>query len=189
MDLGTVKKRLESTYYRDLHNFVQDVHLCFDNAMLYNPKHSDVNNLAKSLKKEFDAHYKEAIKTSETAIQLNKANENACLICGEIGLKFEPPVYYCNGRCGGQRIRRNAFYFTNANNTYHWCSSCFADLRQDQPIKLPDCTLYKADLGKNKKKHSEDSEESWVQCDGKKINNTDNRIYFTYPFSFLNKLC
>ena len=115
MDLGTVKKRLESTYYRDLHNFVQDVHLCFDNAMLYNPKHSDVNNLAKSLKKEFDAHYKEAIKTSETAIQLNKANENACLICGEIGLKFEPPVYYCNGRCGGQRIRRNAFYFTNAN--------------------------------------------------------------------------
>ena len=166
MDLGTVKKRLESSHYRDLHNFVLDVHLCFDNAMLYNPKNSDVHNLAKSLKKDFDSHYRQAIAHSEMAIEQNRTNENACLICGEIGLKFEPPVYYCNGRCGGQRIRRNAFYFTNSNNTYHWCSACFTDLRQDQPIKLPDCTLFKADLAKNRRKHSEDSEESWVQCDG-----------------------
>ena len=166
MDLGTVKKRLESSYYRDLSNFVLDVHLCFDNAMLYNPKNSDVHNLAKSLKKDFDSHYKQAIAHSEMAIEQNRTNENACLICGEIGLKFEPPVYYCNGRCGGQRIRRNAFYFTNSNNTYHWCSACFTDLRPDQPIKLPDCTLFKADLAKNRRKHSEDSEESWVQCDG-----------------------
>ena len=166
MDLGTVKRRLETGHYRDLHNFVQDVHLCFDNAMLYNPRNSDVHTLAKSLKREFDNQYKMAITHSEKAIEMNRLNENACLVCGEIGLKFEPPVYYCNGRCGGQRIRRNAFYYANANNTYHWCSSCFTDLRNDQPIKLPDCTLFKADLAKNKKKHCEDSEEPWVQCDG-----------------------
>ena len=167
MDLGTVKRRLETGHYRDLHNFVQDVHLCFDNAMLYNPRNSDVHTLAKNLKRDFDNQYKLAITHSEKAIELNRLNENACLVCGEIGLKFEPPVYYCNGRCGGQRIRRNAFYYTNANNTYHWCSSCFTDLRNDQPIKLPDCTLFKVDLAKNKKKHCEDSEEPWVQCDGK----------------------
>jgi hypothetical protein len=167
MDLGTVKRRLETGHYRDLHNFVQDVHLCFDNAMLYNPRNSDVHTLAKNLKREFDNHYKQAISLSEKAIELNRTNENACLVCGETCLKFEPPVYYCNGRCGGQRIRRNAFYYTNSNNTYHWCSSCFTDLRNDQPIKLPDSTLFKADLAKNKKKHSEDSEEPWVQCDGR----------------------
>jgi Bromodomain len=169
MDLGTVKRRLETGHYRDLHNFVQDVHLCFDNAMLYNPRNSDVHTLAKSLKREFDNQYKLAITHSEKAIEMSRLNENACLVCGEIGLKFEPPVYYCNGRCGGQRIRRNAFYYTNANNTYHWCNSCFTDLRNDQPIKLPDCTLFKADLGKNKKKHCEDSEEPWVQCDGRHL--------------------
>lgn len=167
MDLGTVKRRLETGHYRDLHNFVQDVHLCFDNAMLYNPRNSDVHTLAKSLKREFDNQYKLAITHSEKAIEISRLNEAACLVCGEINLKFEPPVYYCNGRCGGQRIRRNAFYYTNANNTYHWCNSCFTDLRNDQPIKLPDCTLFKADLGKNKKKHCEDSEEPWVQCDGR----------------------
>jgi hypothetical protein len=143
MDLGTVKRRLETGHYRDLHNFVQDVHLCFDNAMLYNPRNSDVHTLAKNLKREFDNHYKQAISLSEKAIELNRTNENACLVCGETCLKFEPPVYYCNGRCGGQRIRRNAFYYTNSNNTYHWCSSCFTDLRNDQPIKLPDSTLFK----------------------------------------------
>ena len=171
MDLGTVKRRLETGHYRDLHNFVQDVHLCFDNAMLYNPRNSDVHTLAKNLKRDFDNQYKLAITHSEKTIELNRLNENACLVCGEIGLKFEPPVYYCNGRCGGQRIRRNAFYYTNANNTYHWCSSCFTDLRNDQPIKLPDCTLFKVDLAKNKKKHCEDSEEPWVQCDGKSFPN------------------
>ena len=192
MDLGTVKRRLETGHYRDLHNFVQDVHLCFDNAMLYNPRNSDVHTLAKSLKREFDNQYKMAITHSEKAIEMNRLNENACLVCGEIGLKFEPPVYYCNGRCGGQRIRRNAFYYANANNTYHWCSSCFTDLRNDQPIKLPDCTLFKADLAKNKKKHCEDSEEPWVQCDGTLLLHSfllnTTLLYFTPLYSLALKL-
>ena len=37
MDLGTVKSRLSSGYYRDVQQFSADVHLTFDNAMLYNP--------------------------------------------------------------------------------------------------------------------------------------------------------
>ena len=42
MDLGTISKKLTEGSYRDLHNFVVDVHLTFDNAMNYNPKNSDV---------------------------------------------------------------------------------------------------------------------------------------------------
>ena len=37
MDLGTVKSRVNSGYYRDVQQFAADVHLTFDNAMLYNP--------------------------------------------------------------------------------------------------------------------------------------------------------
>ena len=66
----------------------------------------------------------------------DRNNPENCLFCGEYCLKFEPPVYYCNGsRCGGQRIRRNAFYYTGGNNAYHWCHSCFNDLPDDQPIR------------------------------------------------------
>ena len=57
--LGSVMKRLESGSYRDLHYFVSDVHLTFDNAMQYNPKSSDVYLLAKTLKREFDIKFKQ----------------------------------------------------------------------------------------------------------------------------------
>jgi len=91
-------------------------------------------------------------------------NPENCLFCGEFCLKFEPPVYYCNGsRCGGQRIRRNAYYYTGGNNAYHWCHSCFNDL-PDEPIRLIDCTLHKNDVKDSKKKHSDEAEEVWVQC-------------------------
>lgn len=61
--LGLVLKRLDTCSYRDLHYFVSDVHLTFNNAMTYNPKNSDVYALAKSLKREFDLKYKQ--KTAE----------------------------------------------------------------------------------------------------------------------------
>lgn len=73
-------------------------------------------------------------------------------------------MYYCNGRCGGQRIRRNAFFYTGGNNAYHWCSTCFSDLKDDQAIRLLDCTLSKAEIARSKKKHQEEAEEPWVQC-------------------------
>eukprot|EP01038_Epipyxis_sp_PR26KG_P004228 gene4228-6004_t len=166
MDLGTVVKRLDSGSYRDLQNVVKDVHLTFDNAMTYNPKNSDVHMLAKQLKKDFEQKYRVAIHDFESKINLNRKNADTCLICGESQLKFEPPVYYCNGRCGGSRIRRNAVYYSSNNNSYHWCSPCYQDLKENQPVRLPDCTLSKAELTKNKKKHTEESEEGWVECEG-----------------------
>ena len=165
MDLGTVNKKLQEGSYRDLHHFVVDVHLTFDNAMNYNPKNSDVHMLAKSLKKEFDAKYKQKVADFERNIAIMRENEDACLICGEPNLKFEPPVYYCNGTCA-QRIRRNAVFFSNNTNTYHWCNPCFNNLKEGEVVRLPDCTVSKTELSRNKKKHTEESDEGWVQCDG-----------------------
>ena len=165
MDLGTVMKKLDSGSYRDLQNFVSDVHLTFDNAMLYNPKNTDVYNLASSLKKEFDKKYKAKLADFEKQIEENRKNKEACLVCGEINLKYEPPVYYCNGTCA-QRIRRNAVFYSNAANTYHWCSLCFNAIKENETIKLPDCTISKAELAANKKKHIEESGEGWVECEG-----------------------
>eukprot|EP01036_Dinobryon_divergens_P022197 gene22197-30437_t len=163
MDLGTVLKRLESASYRDLHYFVSDVHLTFDNAMHYNPKSSDVYLLAKSLKREFDIKFKQKRSEFEKMIEEMRRNPEACLICGEEKLKFEPPVYYCNGPCS-QKIKRGAWFYSNDANTYHWCSPCFGNLKDSQPIRLPENSIAKSDL--KKKKHLEESDEGWVQCEG-----------------------
>lgn len=164
MDLGSIKKKLETNSYRELQQFVSDVYLTFDNAMLYNAKGTFVHDFAKNLKKIFDTRYKASLVAYERKQIEARSNPQACLFCGEVLLKFEPPVYYCNGKCGGQRIRRNAFYYSAGNNSYHWCSPCFSELRDDQPIRMLDCTLIKSEIAKSRKKHDEDAEEIWVQC-------------------------
>jgi E1A/CREB-binding protein len=165
MDLGSVTKRLDALSYRDLHSFVSDVHLTFNNAMMYNPKNSDVYGLAKSLKRDFDVKYRQKVNDFYATLQAMKNNTEACLICGEGRLNFEPPVYYCNGACA-QRIRRNSVFYSTSNNLYHWCSPCFNALKENSDIRLPEFTISKPELAKNKKKHIEDSDEGWVQCDG-----------------------
>ena len=160
MDLGTIKKRLDLNGYRDVQTFAFDVRLTFQNAMRYNPKNSDVYVLAKLLLKDFDTKFGRAVSYHESMMEDKRANKEACLVCGEISLKFEPPVYYCNGKCGGQRIRRNSYFYSAGNNQYHWCTACFGELKEGQLIQLPDCTISKAELAKNKKKHSEVGEAS-----------------------------
>lgn len=165
MDLGTVMKRLDNNSYKDLQSYVSDVHLTFDNAMLYNPKNSDVYLLAKTLKKEFDNRYKTRLNEFEKQLEECRKNKESCLICGENTLKFEPPVYYCNGVCA-QRIRRNATYYSNSTNTYFWCGTCYNAIKEGESIRLPDCTVTKAELSNNKKKHTEEFDEPWVECEG-----------------------
>ena len=71
-------------------------------------------------------------------------------------LKFQPPVFYCNGQCANQ-IRRMSTYYSTSNNMYHWCSPCFNALKENQTVSLPDVTVSKKELANNKKKHSEES--------------------------------
>jgi Bromodomain len=42
MDLSTIRKKLESGQYQDPWHYIEDVHLMFDNAWLYNKRTSPV---------------------------------------------------------------------------------------------------------------------------------------------------
>jgi hypothetical protein len=57
MDLGTIQKRLENEFDHHLKDFVDDVHLTFDNAMVYNPAGTVVHNMAVEVKLKFTKVY------------------------------------------------------------------------------------------------------------------------------------
>ncbi|XP_010694359.2 transcription factor GTE4 [Beta vulgaris subsp. vulgaris] len=54
MDLGTVKSRLNTNWYKSPKEFAEDVRLTFHNAMTYNPKGHDVYIMAEILSKMFE---------------------------------------------------------------------------------------------------------------------------------------
>lgn len=54
MDLGTVKSRLDTNWYKSPKEFAEDVRLTFNNAMTYNPKGQDVHAMAELLSKMFE---------------------------------------------------------------------------------------------------------------------------------------
>jgi len=163
MDLGTIQKRLENGFYHQLKDFVDDVHLTFDNAMLYNPAGTVVHNMAVELMTKFTKEYEKLIAQLKIEEERRK-NSDACALCGCEKLLFEPPVFYCNGvNCPSKRIRRNSYYYVGGNNQYHWCHLCFNDLKDSQDLPMGDIVLKKNQL--LKKKNDEVHEESWVQCD------------------------
>lgn len=178
MDLGTIRRNIEAGVYRDAAQLSADINLTFDNAMLYNPKGSEIYILAQQTKKQLEQRIKEVNNKMQTALEKAKKSEDHCIVCGTNGrkatdkipsqdLKFEPPVYYCNGsKCQGQRIKRNQFYYSAYHDQYHWCVPCFQELRENQPIKLVECTITKKEIASNKNKHDKEIIESWVMCDG-----------------------
>eukprot|EP00980_Cylindrotheca_fusiformis_P006205 scaffold1327_cov124-Cylindrotheca_fusiformis.AAC.9 len=164
MDLGTIRKKLENNCYHSLEDFEQNVHLTFDNAMMYNPEGSVVYNMAKEMKEKFAADYAVLMTELEAEEDAKRRNGEACLLCGCEKLLFEPPVFYCNGQnCPSKRIRRNSYYYVGGNNQYHWCHQCFQELKDGKTMELGDITIRKEQL--LKKKNDEVHEESWVQCD------------------------
>ena len=164
MDLGTVKKRVDNGLYRSITEVEADINLTFDNAMLYNPEGSVVWTMAKELKDKFIVDFAKLMEVLHEEEELKRKNGDACSLCGCEKLLFEPPVFYCNGlTCRSKRIRRNSYYFVGGNNQYHWCQPCYDDLKESQPLEMPDVTLKKSQL--DKKKNNEIPEESWVQCD------------------------
>ncbi|XP_040988843.1 LOW QUALITY PROTEIN: transcription factor GTE10-like [Juglans microcarpa x Juglans regia] len=58
MDLGTVKRRIDSGEYSSALVFASDVRLTFSNALTYNPPGNDVHHMAKTLGKYFEARWK-----------------------------------------------------------------------------------------------------------------------------------
>ncbi|EJK69582.1 hypothetical protein THAOC_09143 [Thalassiosira oceanica] len=70
MDLGTVSKKLTQGKYQYIEDFESDMHLTFNNAMLFNGKGHVVSELAQNLKNTFDDEYKQMMLA--TAIASNK---------------------------------------------------------------------------------------------------------------------
>jgi len=58
MDLGTVKKKLESGSYTSPSDFAADVRLTFNNAMAYNPRGHAVHDMAIQLNKMFESRWR-----------------------------------------------------------------------------------------------------------------------------------
>ena len=63
-----------------------------------------------------------------------------------------------------QRIRRNAFYYTDSSKQNSWCAPCYDKLKDADPILLDDGTeIRKKDL--QRLKNDAVAEEAWVECD------------------------
>ncbi|KAL5564448.1 hypothetical protein UlMin_027612, partial [Ulmus minor] len=71
MDLGTVRTRLDKTFYKSPMEFAEDVRLTFRNAMLYNPKGQDVHIMAEQLLKLFEEKWV----TIESQFNLNRSSK------------------------------------------------------------------------------------------------------------------
>lgn len=87
-----------------------------------------------------------------------------CSLCGVQKRRYEPTVLYCQGKCGMQRIKRNAAYFTDRTKQNHWCEPCFNLLDPEKLIPLDDGSeVMKKDL--QEFKNDALPEEGWVNCD------------------------
>ncbi|KAI4982402.1 hypothetical protein ZWY2020_022894 [Hordeum vulgare] len=89
-------------------------------------------------------------------------NENACQLCKQEKLTFEPPPMHCFP-CGA-RIKRNAPYYTcGTGDTRHlFCVSCFSQSR-GCTIEVEGQNLSKALF--QKKRNDEETQEGWVNCE------------------------
>lgn len=127
MDLGTIRARLESGGYTSHSDLAADVRLVFSNACLFNPPVHPVHAAAARLREEFDGAFYRLTVKSESELARRAAHScsfcqgQACALCGDKCLKFDPPVLFCD-HCG-ERMRRGAHYF-RAPTGQRWCTRC-----------------------------------------------------------------
>jgi len=57
MDLGTIQTKIEGGEYHTIREFYADVHLCFENVILYHGPDEHVSRMAQELKCRFDNEY------------------------------------------------------------------------------------------------------------------------------------
>jgi E1A/CREB-binding protein len=87
--------------------------------------------VAKEMKNSFFREFNQLRDELNREHELNRRSEDRCLLCGNTKLYYEPPLYYCNGQCNGNRIRRNSYFYSGGRNQYHWCMQCYADIKED----------------------------------------------------------
>jgi E1A/CREB-binding protein len=87
-----------------------------------------------------------------------------CPLCGMQRRQFEPTVLYCQGKCGMQRIKPDAIYYTDRTKQNHWCEPCYSLTKATEHFDLDDGTkVFKKGL--QEFKNDSVAEEGWVHCD------------------------
>ncbi|OMJ77714.1 hypothetical protein SteCoe_22617 [Stentor coeruleus] len=56
MDIGTIKKRLKAHYYTNIHDFIADIQLVWDNCKKYNEASTEIHQQAVFLEKQTRRH-------------------------------------------------------------------------------------------------------------------------------------
>jgi hypothetical protein len=74
MDFGTINNKLNSSLYTQVQEFISDVELVFNNAMVFNPPDSPVFRAAKTLLNFFDKNFSKA-KLKEIKVKLENPND------------------------------------------------------------------------------------------------------------------
>jgi hypothetical protein len=161
MDLGTVKKNLESNQYKTLKSFAEDVRRVFSNAITYNSESHQIHQFALKLNNQFNKWWEKWELSWKKDVAARCAEKNNCSLCGGKNYNFEPAIMYCN--VCQTRIRKNNYYYTVHGNKHHWCQSCFSGLpkNQDVPVDGKTKVAYK-ELERRKNESQED--ETWVEC-------------------------
>ena len=134
-------------------------------------------------KEQVDAHV-ESLRAGKSAQEVahQALATGACMLCGFLGMNFEPPALYCRSPGCGARIKRNHYYFCTTlqgtaepalmgkasgaspgeKNLAVFCQQCYTTALEDE-IDVDGETVQRQNL--LKKKNDEISEEPWVACD------------------------
>lgn len=192
MDLGSVRCKLQSREYDNIHSCFDDIRLVFQNAITFNGPENYVGQVAKEILQEFESEvsslHDKVLKdcAKKNNHQCNLCCGSLCLLCGEKCLKFDNPVLYCHAPSCGQKIKKNSVYFITKDGLMLWCQKCYGTLPsswyENVPIngKLePRKQVKKSFL---KRRFDEEIAEPWVECN--KCNFSFHQVCSLYTSTF-----
>ncbi|EEY55004.1 histone acetyltransferase, putative [Phytophthora infestans T30-4] len=168
MDLGTVKRNLAAGEYLELEDFVSDVRLVFENAMVFNPEshyiHVDAGILLNRFNEAVKAEQNRQAKRQRVQHVCLVCRGNTCIVCNQQCLDVTPPHLQCSAGCSTE-IRKGSIYFISEDGTRVWCQKCKTRLARDRNAadRAPDVDT-DAMLDALIKKKCEAGVEPWVKC-------------------------
>eukprot|EP01138_Halocafeteria_seosinensis_P010435 gb/GECG01010653.1/.p1 GENE.gb/GECG01010653.1/~~gb/GECG01010653.1/.p1 ORF type:complete len:845 (+),score=77.25 gb/GECG01010653.1/:1-2535(+) len=161
IDLGTIKKRTESGYYKSFKQLRNDIKRIWDNAMTYNGEGHPVYMAAVNMDFYFREECEKRIAPEERKQQRTSLRNDCCTLCYGGDLEYQPPQLFCN-LCE-RKIRENQYYHTDSQQKWHVCRTCFKKKEFGDPIKIGDVKIEYNSF--QRRKNSASVLEPWVECD------------------------
>ena len=162
MDLGTIRKRLDSGRYTNQRPESQlhpDIMLVFENALKYSKPGQMIAKIAQQMKEDYEKKYNELLGPMYRLEAENRDKRGAdgnylnCGLCGGGAIFLQPPILYCT-MCL-QKIKRNSTYYaSDLGDSRPYCSSCYSKVK-DKSIK--DSLVAH--------KHTTNPQEEWIECE------------------------